>query len=187
MGIVTKSVLAGLVGAAAVSGACIGPNANAATVSLVAEFEGFSPDIYNDPSGYPTVGYGHLCVETNCAEVPYSIPLSEADGRKLLASDMAVAQNCITKQTAESVVLNANQYGALVSWAFNVGCGNSASSSLIARLNAGEAPNTVASEELPKWKYSGGVELPGLVRRRAAEVALHNTATNDGALPTDTC
>ena len=45
MGIVTKSVVAGLVGAAAVSGACIGPNANAATVSLVAEFEGFSPDI----------------------------------------------------------------------------------------------------------------------------------------------
>ena len=94
-----------------------------------------------------------------------------------------IAQNCITLQTASSVTLNANQYGALVSWAFNVGCGNSESSSLISRLNAGEDPNTVAAEELPKWKFSGGVELPGLVRRRAAEVDLHRTATSDPALP----
>ena len=70
-----------------------------------------------------------------------------------------------------------------MSWAFNVGCGNSGSSSLISRLNAGEDPNTVAAEELPKWKYSGGVELPGLVRRRAAEVELAQTPSSVGALP----
>lgn len=92
-------------------------------------------------------------------------------------------RNCITLDTTSNVVLNANQYGAFVSWAFNVGCGNSGSSTLISRLNAGEDPNTVAAEELPKWTYSGGVELPGLVRRRAAEVALAQTATSEPALP----
>lgn len=81
------------------------------------------------------------------------------------------------------MVLNANQYGALVSWAFNVGCGNSGSSTLIKRLNNGEDPNTVAGEELPKWNKGGGSVLPGLVRRRAAEVDLFQTSTSDGALP----
>jgi GH24 family phage-related lysozyme (muramidase) len=92
-------------------------------------------------------------------------------------------QNCITTQTAEPVTLNANQYGALVSWAFNVGCGNAGSSSLIARLNNGEDPSTVIGEELPLWNKSGGQVLLGLVRRRGAEVDLANTPTSDPALP----
>lgn len=80
-------------------------------------------------------------------------------------------------------MLNANQYGALVSWAFNVGGANVQSSTLLRRLNAGEAPNTVIAEELPKWNKAGGQTLPGLTRRRAAEVSLAKTATSVGALP----
>jgi hypothetical protein len=45
MGLFVKSFIAGLMGAAAVSAQCTGPAVNSATVSLVAEFEGFSPDI----------------------------------------------------------------------------------------------------------------------------------------------
>lgn len=45
MGFVVKSLIAGLVGATAVSAQCVGPPANAATVDLVADFEGFEPDI----------------------------------------------------------------------------------------------------------------------------------------------
>ena len=37
-------------------------------------------------------------------------------------------------------------------------------------MNAGEDLNTVAAEELPRWNKAGGQVLPGLVRRRAAEV-----------------
>jgi lysozyme len=100
-----------------------------------------------------------------------------------LTEQLQTFQNCITMQTASSVVLNANQYGALVSWAFNVGCGATSTSTLISRLNAGGAPNTVAAEELPRWNRAGGQVLPGLTRRRNAEVALHRTATSVGALP----
>ena len=85
--------------------------------------------------------------------------------------------------TAAEVTLNANQYGALVSWCFNIGVGGAQGSTLISRLNAGEEPNTVLPEELPKWNKGGGEVLPGLVRRRAAEVELSQTATDDGALP----
>lgn len=58
-----------------------------------------------------------------------------------------------------------------------------ASSTLIARLNAGDDPDTVAEEELPKWDIAGGEVSQGLVNRRAAEVALFTTATSEGALP----
>ena len=81
------------------------------------------------------------------------------------------------------MTLNANQYGALVSWAFNVGCGNVGSSTLIERLNKGEDPGTVASDELPQWNKGGGEVLPGLERRRGAEVDLFNSPTDDAALP----
>lgn len=43
-----------------------------------------------DPDGHPTIGYGHLCSTPSCSEIPYSIPLSESDGAKLLQDDLAV-------------------------------------------------------------------------------------------------
>ncbi|KAL2206119.1 lysozyme [Sarocladium strictum] len=162
---------------------CVGPDINAASVDLIKSFESWQPDIYIDPTGNPTVGYGHLCADGSCSDVSYSIPLSVADGESLLRDDLTRFQNCITLDTTSNVVLNANQYGALVSWAFNVGCGNTGSSTLIARLNNGETVNTVISEELPKWNKGGGEVLPGLTRRRAEEVALAQTSTGDGALP----
>ncbi|KAF2463526.1 family 24 glycoside hydrolase [Lindgomyces ingoldianus] len=163
--------------------ACVGPNVNAATVSLIKEFEGFVAKPAPDPIGLPTVGYGHLCQTKGCSEVPYSFPLTTTTATKLLMSDLKSHQQAITLDTASSVVLNANQYGALVSWAFNVGNGNVKSSTLIKRLNNGEAANTVIAQELPKWNKAGGKVLAGLTRRRAAEVALAKTATSVKALP----
>ena len=70
-----------------------------------------------------------------------------------------------------------------MSWAFNVGCGNVGSSSLVKRLNNAENPNVVAEEELPKWNRAGGKVLPGLTRRRKAEVDLFKTASGIVAHP----
>lgn len=80
-------------------------------------------------------------------------------------------------------VLNLNQYGALVSWSFNVGCGAAQSSQLVKRLNKGENVNKVLSEELPKWVHGGGKVLPGLVTRRKNEIALAKKSGSGKALP----
>ncbi|KAK0713583.1 glycoside hydrolase family 24 protein [Lasiosphaeria miniovina] len=165
------------------SGSCAAPRSNQATVDLISEFEGFRASVYTDPTGNPTVGYGHLCSNSKCSDVKYSIPLSKTDGKKLLADDMRPKEDCITKMTSDEVTLNLNQYGALVSWAFNMGCGAAEDSSLIKRLNKGENPNALITDELPKWVHGGGEVLPGLVRRRDAEVALAKTATTAKALP----
>ncbi|EAU80871.2 lysozyme [Coprinopsis cinerea okayama7 len=162
---------------------CTAPNVNTRTLDLIKLSEGFVASPEPDPIGLPTVGYGHLCQRTGCTEVPYSFPLTQAQAHALLISDLRTYQNCIARDIVDSVRLNDNQYGALVSWAFNVGCTNTASSTLIRRLNAGENPNTVAEQELPRWNMAGGQVLPGLVTRRAREVTLFKTASSVIAHP----
>ncbi|KAH6911723.1 lysozyme [Coprinopsis sp. MPI-PUGE-AT-0042] len=162
---------------------CAAPAVNTATLDLIKLSEGFVARPAPDPIGLPTVGYGHLCKTSGCGEVPYSFPLTTTTATALLKSDLPTFQNCIARDIVNSVRLNANQYGALVSWAFNVGCGNTGSSTLIRRLNAGESPNTVAEQELPKWNKAGGVVLPGLVTRRNREIALFKTASSVVAHP----
>jgi lysozyme len=84
----TLTLLAAL--AAGAQAQCTPPAANAATIDLISSFEGWEPNIYLDPTGNPTVGYGHLCRDRSCSDVPYPIPLSVANGRALLQSDVAV-------------------------------------------------------------------------------------------------
>ncbi|KAM5474343.1 putative lysozyme [Microsporum audouinii] len=164
---------------------CIGPDVNDEAIALIKHFEGFVPRPAPDPIGLPTVGYGHLCRTKGCGEVPFPFPLTEESATELLHQDVKSPQQSITLSTADSVVLNANQYGALVSWAFNVGGGAAKKSSLIKRLNQGQDVDTVIREELPLWNKAGGQVLPGLVRRRKAEVELAMEHTDDGALPVD--
>lgn len=157
---------------------------NKAGTDLVTRWEGFVAKPSPDPIGLPTVGYGHLCQSKGCAEVKYKFPLTKATALQLLNDDMPKYTGCLGKLLSTSKVkLNDNQWAALSSWVFNVGCGNAGSSSLVKRLNAGENPNTVASQELPKWKLAGGKVLPGLVKRRADEVKLFKVASSKSAFP----
>jgi lysozyme len=81
------------------------------------------------------------------------------------------------------VALNENQFGALISWTYNVGCGNMQSSTLVRRLVAGDDPNTVAQEELPQWRLSRGQISQVLVLRRQAEIGLFQTPSSVMVLP----
>ncbi|KAF4571556.1 Lysozyme-like domain superfamily protein [Pleurotus pulmonarius] len=158
------------------------PAINTATTNLIKSSEGFVPSPAPDPIGLPTVGYGHLCQTSSCSEAgPF--PLTEARATTLLLADSRTATTCLNTAISSSVRLNDNQFGALTSWTFNVGCANMRSSTLVSRLNAGETPNTVAAQELPRWNLAGGVVQPGLVTRRANEVKLFQTASSVVAHP----
>lgn len=163
------------------SGACKG--LNAAGISLIKKWEGFVASPKPDPIGLPTVGYGHLCKKSNCAEVKYKFPLTTTTATQLLNDDIPAYSGCLAGYLNSTPKLNDNQWAALTSWVFNVGCGNAKTSSLVKRLNKGENPNTVASEELPKWRLAGGKVLQGLVNRRKDEVKLFKTASSKGAYP----
>ncbi|KAG0263232.1 hypothetical protein DFQ27_001874 [Actinomortierella ambigua] len=175
--IATAAAILGVTNAAACKGL------NTAGINLIKEFEGFVARPKPDPIGLPTVGYGHLCQKRNCAEVKYKFPLTRATATALLKDDIPKYTKCIENALNARVKLNKNQWAALTSWTFNVGCGAMKGSTLVRRLNAGQNPNTVAAQELPKWKYAGGRVLPGLVRRRNAEIKLFRTAIKSAAHP----
>ena len=92
-------------------------------------------------------------------------------------------QDGLTESLSDEVHLNANQYGALVSWTYNMGVGAVADSTLVARLNEGEDPESVVVDELPQWVHAGSRVLSGLVRRRNEEIDLFTNDTSVRALP----
>ena len=93
--------------------------------------------------------------------------ITEAEAEALLLKDLVRFEKAVNKQVL--VPLSQGAYDALVSFTFNCGEGAFADSTLLRKLNAGEDPNTTAKAQLPRWTNGG---LPGLVRRRAAEVEL---------------
>lgn len=165
---------------------------NADGVALIQEFESFQPRPYRDPTGKWTVGYGHLCgnngADSSCSGTGYSYPLTLATAGELLKKDLPNYTICLRNNLNEDKVkLNKNQWAALTSFVFNLGCGNFQRSDLMARLNKGEDVNTVIAAEFPRWNKAGGVVLNGLVRRRAAEVALAKKTSHGTSKAFPTC
>lgn len=145
---------------------------NDAAVALICEFEGFEPRWYPDPAhGWkvPTIGFGH----TDAAGYPryaddHNLHLAKSDAITILKRDLAQYERAVTD--AVKVPVTENQFGALVSFTYNLGPGNLRSSTLLRKLNAGDYAG--AAGEFGKWVKAGGKTLNGLVRRRAAERAL---------------
>lgn len=139
--------------------------------NLIMAFEGWEPSPYDDPSGYCTVGYGHLLQKSRCASIDltkYSKPLTEKEGEELLESDTRTARAAV--QRLVKVELKDYQFGALSSFVYNVGKDNFFNSTLLKLLNEGYFD--AASKEFGKWIVSNKQVLPGLVARRSCEAAL---------------
>ena len=136
---------------------------NDAGVRLVQEFEGCKLEAYPDPGtgGEPfTIGWGSTGPDIGPGTVWTQ---EEADARFL--DDLTKFGDGVDRLVR--VPLTDNQFAALVSFAYNVGLGALAGSTLLRKLNAGDYQG--AADQLPRWKKGGGRVLPGLVRRRAAE------------------
>ena len=135
---------------------------NAAGLELIKSFEGLRLNSYLDAVGVWTIGYGH----TRTAGPSQSI--SYAQATELLRSDVATFEKAVAESVR--VPITANQFAALVSFAYNVGSGALRSSTLLRRLNAGDTYG--AANEFLRWNRAGGQVLYGLTRRREAERAL---------------
>lgn len=132
-------------------------------VNLIKEFEGLRLTPYQDSVGVWTVGYG----STGKHVVPGK-SITNKQAEDLLKEDLARFEDCVTKMVL--VPIGQNQFDALVSFAFNLGCGNLASSTLLKLLNAGDYAGAAA--QFVRWNKAGGKVLAGLTRRREAEAAL---------------
>jgi lysozyme len=137
-----------------------------AALKIIKEFEGCHLSAYLCPAGVPTIGWG------TTAGVKLGDTISQARADELLADDVQARYQRLVELLPMVRQWSGNRVAALVSWAYNVGNGAVADSTLRKRLLAGEDPVRVVSEELPRWDKANGKPLAGLTRRRAAEVAL---------------
>lgn len=141
---------------------------SSAGLRFIAQWEGFSGTLYNDPLGHCTIGFGHLVHHGRCnGSEPerFRRGITRRQGLTLLRKDAARFEASVDRSVR--VALRRPQFDALASFAFNVGTNGFEGSTLLRRLNRGEY--AAVPPELMRWTNNG---LPGLVRRRRAEGAL---------------
>jgi lysozyme len=147
-------------------------------LGLIKDFEGWYPDLYNDPAGYCTIGYGHLLAKRRCQASDrgeFPVALSVPEGLDLLEEDTAGTRIDVQDMVTETQLTD-EQFGALTSFVFNVGRTNFKNSTLLRRLNDKTVPEEtrleLAAAEFPRWVRAGGVVMGGLIARRNCEAAL---------------
>ena len=143
----------------------------APSTELIRKFESCRLEAYQDASGVPTIGWG--TTRYLDAPVRMSDKVSQSMADELLANDVEFLFGpWVIAAVPAAASWPAHQVAALTSVAYNIGLAAFESSTLLKRLRAGEDRVRVVREELPKWVHAGEAVLPGLERRRAAEVAL---------------
>jgi lysozyme len=128
----------------------------------ISSFEGTSLQAYRDPVGIVTICNGH----TRTAKLGQTVTSERC--AELLREDSSEAQQAVKRLVR--VPVTQEQYDALVSFTFNVGSSNLASSTLLRKVNAGDCRG--AEREFHRWNRAKGIVLPGLTKRRAAEAAM---------------
>ena len=153
---------------------------SAAGLATVKEFEGLRLKAYKCPAAVWTIGYGH----TSAAGAPIVNPdlvITKDEAEEVLARDMEQYEEGVRKYV--KVDLTQGQFDALVDFAYNAGVGALAKSTLLKKVNAEKFDEVPA--EFMKWTKGGGKELPGLVRRRRAEVKLWRGLDTEKPVPVD--
>ncbi len=138
-------------------------------LAFIEGFEDFVPNPYMPTSDdVPTIGFGTTVYPNGKRVQLTDSAISRAKAVEYLAHDLAHCEADVSAHV--KVPLTQGQFDALVSFVYNLGDPALESSTLLARLNAGNY--AAAAEEFPRWNKQKGKVLAGLVRRRAGEKAM---------------
>lgn len=142
---------------------------NKAGADLIKSFEGCKLTAYKCSANKETIGYGNTFYEDGTpVKLGDTITQERAESLFVMISDSFAAK---VKPLITSTV-NENQFGALVSFAYNCGIANLRSSTLLRKVNANPNDMTIRNE-FARWNKAGGKVLAGLTRRRKAEADLY--------------
>lgn len=133
-------------------------------------FEGLYLKPYLCPALVPTIGIGSTFYEDGTRVTLADPPITRQRAEELLMWEL---KKCLPRVQSLCPVLKdwgEEPTGAILDFAFNCGTGALQASTLRKRINAGDVDG--AKTELMRWVRGGGRVLPGLVKRRAAEIAL---------------
>jgi lysozyme len=154
---------------------------------LMHRFEGCRNKPYLCPADIWTIGYGHVLYQEQIrlpvvtdkpnVVIRRKFSLRQEDNRvwskeeinDLFRKDVATFERGVLR-LVPGVVGRQGSFDALVSISFNFGLGNLQRSTIRMKANRGDWEG--AAEAFRAWVKGGGKVLPGLVRRREAEIAL---------------
>ena len=147
-----------------------GIRTNKAGLELIGNAESCRRDPYYCPAKVLTAGVG------STSNIKRNHSYSDKEIADMWITDIKIAERCVN-QYANGERMNDNQFSAVVSLTFNIGCGNLRTSTL-ARYAMREQWVNMCNQ-FPRWDKAGGKQLAGLTVRRAKERTICLTATTD--------
>ena len=133
-------------------------------INLITSYEDLVLTAYDDGVGVWTIGFG-TTIYPNGVKVKRGDVCTKAQAVSFFQHDLRRFEASVNQ--AVKVVLNQNQFDALVSLTYNIGEAAFKGSTLVKQLNAGNSK--AAADQFTVWNKGKGKVLGGLVRRRAAE------------------
>jgi len=146
-------------------------------INLIKSFEGLVLHPYHGAADRPeifTIGYGTIKYP------PYYLrgkmvsltdpPITEAQAENFLHYEVSQKSANIDLLLRDD--LSSNQFGALVSFAYNLGDIALKQSTLRMKVNKNPVDTTIR-DEFMRWVHSNGSIVEGLIRRRKAEADLY--------------
>ena len=167
-------------------------------IHVMHEFEGYRNKPYLCPAHLWTVGYGEVLYhdqiklpmvrkEGYTGMIRKEYPLKDADNRVWSKEEindrfknLLVSFERGVLRLAPNLSGNQGLFDACVCLSYNIGVGGFQRSTLRQRILRNESVDRIADGFLMYTK-AGGRELPGLVRRRKAEIALFMQGDNSGS------
>jgi lysozyme len=138
--------------------------------AMCRRFEGLSLVPYICPAGYPTLGYGTVFKPDGTKVTMTDAPISKETAEDWLMHELKHTYAAGVMRLCPGLANEERIFNAVVDFTYNLGVGRLQTSTLRRKINAQDWEG--AKEQLMLWTRGGGRVLPGLVRRRQAEVAL---------------
>jgi lysozyme len=133
-------------------------------------FEGFSSKPYICPAGYPTIGYGTVYKPDGSKVTMRDQPISRELANQWLMRELRNNYMAGVLKASPILIRNQRLLAAITDFAYNLGVGRYRASTLKRRVDANDLLGV--ETELKKWIHGGGKILPGLIKRRQAEIDL---------------
>ena len=146
-------------------------------LNFIKRWEGCVLKQYICPAGKPTIGIGHVVLLNES----FPSVITEDQALEILRKDVLRFETAIKKYI--TVILNQNQFDALLSFIFNVGEGGIKNTNVAQLINGGKFDKVPkALEEWSKFKVNGQLKVnQGLLNRRKAEGELFISLTQKDA------
>ena len=132
-------------------------------IDLIKQYEGCKLKAYQDSAKIWTIGFG------TTKGITRGMVITPEEAEDLFRGDLIFSEDCIKRLV--KVELTQNEFDALVSWTYNLGCGSLRRSTMLKHINRQEHKMLVTLE-MKKWNKAKGRVLKGLTRRREAEAKL---------------